>query len=65
MDIKDELRTLRLAAGLTQQEVADELDIGATTYRGWEAGRQVPPADKYKRAVLLLTEYADKRHEPG
>ena len=61
MKIHDELRTLRLAAGLTPRQVAEAIGVGRTTYSYWESGKTIPPADKYKAAVDHLLEVARKR----
>lgn len=36
------LRAARLAAGLTQQQVADSLEVTKATVSGWEVGRCWP-----------------------
>lgn len=40
--LADRLRTLREAAGYTQQEVAEQIGVAAQTYWRWEQGRGEP-----------------------
>ncbi len=44
------LRKLRQSKSLTQQEVADLIEVGVSTYRNWEQGRTAPPA--YARKLV-------------
>lgn len=40
----EEIKRIRIEAGLTQVELAKALGVGARTVQGWEGGRcQVPP----------------------
>lgn len=45
MNICNEIRRLREAAGLSQHELADQLEIGFSTLRSYEKGNRIPPAD--------------------
>lgn len=48
------LKTVRLAAGLTQTEAADRVGISPKTVERWEAGKHEPPASElavYVRAI--------------
>jgi len=38
----EDIRTLRLGLGLTQQALAERLHVAASTVARWEAGRQSP-----------------------
>ncbi len=38
----DRLRKARHAAGITQREMADQLDVGQPAYGQWEAGNNAP-----------------------
>ena len=38
-----QLKQARLAAGLTQQQVADLCGVGVQTVKSWEAERREPP----------------------
>ena len=42
---KDEpkVKTARLAAGFTQKEISELLEVPQRTWEGWEAGRKIPP----------------------
>lgn len=42
------LKDLRASEGLTQEEMADELDVAVPTIRGWEQGRTTPRAKHWK-----------------
>jgi len=41
-NIQDRLKTVREKCGLTQQELAKQLDIPLRTLRTWEQGSRVP-----------------------
>ena len=43
--ISERLSALRLAAGKSQQEVADELHMTRSAYSSYETGRRTPPLD--------------------
>ena len=47
------LKKLRSLLNLTQQELADRIDVSKTTLANWETGRQVPPIDKFAQIVQL------------
>jgi transcriptional regulator with XRE-family HTH domain len=42
------LRLARVAAGMTQLDVADELGVGQPTVSVWEAGEQVPDVERFE-----------------
>ena len=42
MDVKDRIRAIRKAAGLTQQEMADKLGISQSVIGNYESGRRQP-----------------------
>lgn len=52
-NIISSLKKLRSILNLTQQELADRIDVSKTTLANWETGRQVPPVDKYAQIVEL------------
>jgi putative zinc finger/helix-turn-helix YgiT family protein len=54
----EQIRQHRLALGLTQQELADLLDVGVSTLSRWETGAQVQQRslDRFLRATFLLPE---------
>lgn len=45
MKLNNELKRMRERAGLTQEQLAAALNIGASTLRVYENGKRVPPAD--------------------
>ena len=59
-EIAINLKRLRENAGLTQKELADELEVSINTYRNWESlkkGRRTP-------AIEMLTKIADVLNVP-
>ena len=59
MKIYNEIRRLREAAGLTQQELADQLEIGFSTLRSYEKGNRIPPADVIVRICRRFSVSSD------
>lgn len=51
--IMSSLKKLRSLLNLTQQELADQIEVSKTTLANWETGRQVPPIDKFAQIVQL------------
>ena len=37
------IKEARLAAGFTQKEISELLEVPQRTWEGWEAGRKIPP----------------------
>ena len=56
-----ELQELRLIIGLTQQEVADELDISRTTISHWESGVQSPSLDQARALIAVYADHFDEQ----
>jgi DNA-binding transcriptional regulator YiaG len=55
------MKTLRVASGLTQEELARELNVSVSTVQKWEQGLSVPrmtPADMAKLVTVLKTDLA-------
>ena len=48
--IGDRLRDLRKQKGITQQQIADVLDIGRNQYQKYEKGITLVPSDKVYQA---------------
>ena len=46
-----ELKDARIAAGMTQQEMSDKLDIPKRTIENWESGQRTPP--EYVKKLVL------------
>lgn len=47
------IRTLRLKAGMTQQEVAKKVDVDQAAVSNWEKGRN-PPLPKYQKKLCRI-----------
>lgn len=69
MSFGDNLKYYRSLLGLTQQQVADSLEIQKATYSGYETGRREPDVEKIKALAelfsvsgddLLGTKFSDK-----
>ena len=58
----DAIREARKAAGLSQQRMADIMEIPRRTIEEWEAGRRTPPGYVVKLVVAKLEnmEYKNK-----
>lgn len=53
MQIED-LKKLRLAAGLTQVEVAKAVGVTMTAYQNWERGANKPSDENYEKLMQVL-----------
>lgn len=53
MRVKDRLKELRLAAGLTQQKLADKTGISQSSIARWELGESEPTAS----AIVVLAKF--------
>ncbi len=65
MSFQKQLRAARLRAGMTQQAVADALEISKSTYCGYETGKRQPDVAKIKRLAVLLHTSGDVLLETG
>ena len=65
MGFSDQLKKARIERGLTQQEVADELGIGNSTYCGYETGKRQPDVKKIKQLSEILNVSGDTLLETG
>ncbi len=54
MSLSSNIRTLRKRAGLTQIELAKELEISIATLRRWEAGETAPTGTRIKELAERL-----------
>lgn len=54
MTFGENLKYLRAIKGLTQQQVADALDIQKATYSGYETGRREPDVSKIKALAKVF-----------
>lgn len=53
------LRDARKAAGLTQQQVAEEFNITRQAISGWECGKHEPTLTQFRQLGLLYVASAD------
>lgn len=51
---EEEVMSLRWRLGLTQRELAEQLEVDESTIRGWEHGTQRPTGDFRDRVQVLL-----------
>lgn len=59
MSFAENLRAARERMGLTQQQVAERLDINHTTYCGYETGKRKPNPQRIKALAQILNTPAD------
>src|SRR2546425_526067 len=57
----EEIRKLRRALGLTQQEFAAKLGVSFAAVNRWEKGRNAPQPDRLVRIHELEAEYVEKK----
>ena len=55
------LKEARLAAGLTQQAMSDQLEIPKRTIENWEAGRHKCPAYVQRLIIKELQRMAEEK----
>jgi len=48
------LRELRLRAGLTQEELARQIEVGVDAIRKWEKGKRTPLLDRAAKLAVAL-----------
>ena len=65
MSFPEQLKRARIAAGLTQQEVADAMGITNSTYCGYETGKRQPDVQKIKQLSCILGVSGDDLLETG
>lgn len=54
MDFRENLRKIRKEKRLSQQELADKLDIAQSTVGMWESGKRTPKLDEINRLAKIL-----------
>ena len=54
MDLKNQVKSLRKAAGLTQQELARECGVGIRFLRELEGGKQTVRLDKVNQVLTFF-----------
>lgn len=55
-----QIREARLAAGLTQEAMAEKLDIPKRTIQDWEADKRTPPQYVERLVIAELARIANK-----
>lgn len=65
MSFRLRLRQAREYAGMTQQQVADALEIDKTTYSGYETGKRSPDVERIKNIARVLNTTGDWLLETG
>ena len=48
------IKTQRESIGITQEKLAEEMNIDRSTVAKWETGQSMPRADKLKRLAEIL-----------
>ena len=64
MEFYEELKAARIKAGLTQQQIADEIGITKSTYCGYETAKRNPDPQRIKQLAKVLHISADHRSLP-
>ncbi|MBQ1422089.1 MAG: helix-turn-helix transcriptional regulator [Firmicutes bacterium] len=52
--LADNIKKIRLARGLTQQEAAELLGISSSVYSRYETGNRVPPLDMFEKMADIF-----------
>lgn len=52
-------KLIRIAAGLSQDDIARALDVARSTVCRWESGRRRPSAEQAEKYYALLTHVQD------
>ena len=65
MEFYEELKTARIKAGLTQQQIADEIGITKSTYCGYETAKRNPDPQRIKQLAKVLHISADTLLDTG
>lgn len=60
MSFSIKLKELRLARNLTQEQMAELIEISPRTYRGYETGKTKPRIATIKKIVIALEITADE-----
>jgi len=70
--IGENIRKIRIMKGLSQQQLADKLNVDRSTIASWETGRRIPDVDMVTRiagslcvaVTALITEEAEIKEKP-
>ena len=65
MEFYEELKAARIKAGLTQQQIADEIGITKSTYCGSETAKRNPDPQRIKQLAKVLHISADTLLDTG
>lgn len=65
MGFGEKLRAAREKSGMTQQQVADIMQIDKSTYCGYETGKRQPDVQKIKQLSQILGVSGDELLETG
>ena len=60
MSFPSKLKELRQARNLTQDQLAELIEVSPRTYRGYEAGKTMPRIATIKKIVIALEITADE-----
>ena len=60
MSFPSKLKELRQARGLTQEQMAELIEVSPKTYRNYESGKTKPRVETFKRIVIALETTADE-----
>jgi DNA-binding transcriptional regulator YiaG len=53
MGISDNIKKLREAAGMTQQDFAEIFGVSYASVSMWESGKRSPEMEQYKRSPII------------
>ena len=65
MEFYEELKAARIKAGLTKQQIADEIGITKSTYCGYETAKRNPDPQRIKQLAKVLHISADTLLDTG
>ena len=65
MKVSETVRLIRLAKGITQKQVAAQLNIPVQTYNGYELGRRKIHVELLKEIAIVLDEPIQKFFSDG
>lgn len=65
MEFYEELKAARIKAGLTQQQIADEIGITKSAYCGYETAKRNPDPQRIKQLAKVLHISADTLLDTG
>ena len=65
MEFYEELKAASIKAGLTQQQIADEIGITKSTYCGYETAKRNPDPQRIKQLAKVLHISADTLLDTG